>query len=406
MRIAMVSECTDPPAPAHAAEPGGHNARVADLAAALVRHGHEVTVYTRRADPDQQETVRVDGGYDVVHVPAGPPRSLARDDLLPTMGEFTRFLLARWREDPPDVAHAHFWICGLATVLAGRRLNIPTVQTFSSLGVVDRRLGAGAGSADRIETERLIGERADRIVAGCTDEVFELVRMGVPRSKISMIPCGVDVQRFVPAGPTAPRELGHRIVAVGKLLPSKGFQSVVQAMPMLPDTELVIAGGPSGAALAADPHAAALLDEAERLGVGDRVWLAGQVGDANMPALLRSADVAACVPWYDASGSAPLEAMACGVPVVASAVGALTDVVVDGVTGVHVPPRDPAAFAAAVLDLYADDVGRAALGLAARDRARARYKWDRVALDAVRVYDRARSVIAHPTGGNELRADA
>ncbi|SDI22865.1 Glycosyltransferase involved in cell wall bisynthesis [Actinokineospora alba] len=406
MRIAMVSECADPPAAPRGPEPGGHNARVSDLAAALVRHGHHVTVYTRRADPDQQETVRVDDGYDVVHVPAGPQRPIARDDLLPTMGEFTRFLLARWREDPPDVAHAHFWVCGLATVLAGRRLGIPTVQTFSSLGSTGQRRGKDTGAADRIETERLIARRADRIVAGCSDEIFELIRMGVPRSKISMIPAGVDVHRFGPAGPTAPRELGHRLVTVGKLLPRNGFQSLVQAMPMLPDTELVIAGGPTGAALAAHPYAAALLDEAALLGVGDRVWLAGHVSAADMPTLLRSADVAACVPWYEASGVAPLEAMACGLPVVATAVGALTDTVVDGVTGLHVPPRDPGALASAVLALHADDAGRAALGLAGRDRARARYKWDRVALDAVRVYARARSVTGHSTGGNALLVDA
>lgn len=83
-----------------------------------------------------------------------------------------------------------------------------------------------------------------------------------------MVPAGVDVHRFVPVGPTAPRELGHRLVTVGKLLPGNGFQSLIQAMPMLPDTELVIAGGPTAAALAPHPHAAALLDEAARLGVG------------------------------------------------------------------------------------------------------------------------------------------
>ncbi|MBC6445627.1 glycosyltransferase [Actinokineospora xionganensis] len=404
MRIAMVSECADPPIAPR--EPDDeHGGRVADLAAALARHGHDVTVYTRRADPDQQEIVRVDGGYDVVHVPAGPPRPLSRDDLLPTMGQFTRFLLARWREDPPDVAHAHCWRCGLATVLAGRRLDIPTVQTFSTPG--SRQGAAGhTGSAERIETEELIGRRADRIVARCTDEVFELTRRGVPRSKIAMIPAGVDVHRFAPSGPTAPRELGHRLVALGELLPRNGFQSLVQAMPMLPDTELVIAGGPAGAALAAHPHAAALLDDAARLGVGDRVWLAGQVSPADVPALLRSADVAACVPWSEASGTAPLEAMACGLPVVATAVGALNDTVVDGVTGLHVPPRDPVALASAVLALQADDAGRAALGLAGRDRVRARYRWDRVALDAVRVYARARSDIGHPTGGNALRVEA
>src|SRR5687767_15447778 len=105
-----------------------------------------------------------------------------------------------------------------------------------------------------------------------------------------------------------------------------------------------------------------------------------------MPALLRSADVVACVPWYEPFGIVPLEAMAAGVPVVAAAVGGLIDTVVHGVTGVHVPPRNPLAIADAVSMLLSDPEGLAQLGRAGAARAQSRYTWAKVAADTERVY--------------------
>ena len=92
------------------------------------------------------------------------------------------------------------------------------------------------------------------------------------------------------------------------------------------------------------------------------------------------------MPWYEPFGIVPLEAMACGVPVVASAVGGLVDTVVDGVNGVHVPPRRPGLVAAAVAGLLADPERRAALGAAGARRARRRYGWDRIARSTLEVY--------------------
>jgi glycosyltransferase involved in cell wall biosynthesis len=118
-----------------------------------------------------------------------------------------------------------------------------------------------------------------------------------------------------------------------------------------------------------------------------------------MPALLRSADVVACVPWYEPFGIVPLEAMACGMPVVASAVGGLTDTVVDGVTGVLVPPRDPSALARALHSLLADQARREACGLAGLDRVGVRYTWNRIAEDTERVYERVAAGRAVAVGG-------
>ncbi|EHY90851.1 glycosyltransferase [Saccharomonospora azurea] len=390
MKISMVSEHASPLAALGEVDAGGQNVHVAELSAGLTRAGHDVTVYTRRDSDDQPEDVTMPGGYRVVHVPAGPARHVPKDELLPHMGEFTRFLTAQWQADRPDVVHAHFWMSGLASLMATRPLSVPVVQTFHALGVVKRRhQGAHDTSpTERIGLERLIGKHAARVAATCSDEVFELVRLGLSRSRMSIVPCGVDLDRFTPSGPVEPRTHRYRIVSVGRLVPRKGFDVAIAALRSLPETELIIAGGPQEGRLAEDKEAARLLRFAAELGVADRVHLRGQVPRADVPALLRSADVVVCTPWYEPFGIVPLEAMACGVPVVASAVGGLTDTVVDGVTGLHVPPKRPEALASAVRRLLSDAALRDAYGIAGADRARCRYSWDRIATDTMRVYER------------------
>ncbi|MEE2033068.1 glycosyltransferase [Rhodococcus chondri] len=391
MKIAMVSEHASPLAAPGGADAGGQNVHVAELSAALVRAGHEVAVYTRRDDPDLPDRVRAREDYEVVHVPAGPPTHLPKDELLPLMGEFGSFLEQEWSADPPDITHAHFWMSGIATQLAARSSALPTVQTFHALGVVKRRHQGSADTspADRIRLEKLIARGANRVAATCSDEVFELARMGLPRSHTSVVPCGVDLARFEPTGPAGPpRKFAHRLVTVGRLVPRKGFDVAIEALALLPDTELVIAGGPPNGSLSHDPEAARLLAVAERCGVRDRVRMPGQVSRGEMPALLRSADIVLCTPWYEPFGIVPLEAMACGRPVIASAVGGMLDTVVDGVTGCLIPPRSPEAVAAAARQLLADTTTLATYGIAGRDRASARYSWDRVAADTVRTYQR------------------
>jgi glycosyltransferase involved in cell wall biosynthesis len=393
----MVSEHANPLMALGEVDAGGQNLHVAELSSALSRAGHDVTVYTRREDLDQPDEVMA-GGYRVVHVPAGPPHAVPKDELLPHMGEFAQFLRWSWQQDGPDVVHAHFWMSGLASVLAARPLDLPVVQSFHALGVVKRRYQGirDTSPKERVGVERMIGREVDRVAATCSDEVFELARMRVPRARISVVPCGVDLKQFTPDGPRLDKGQPHRLVAVGRLVPRKGFVTAIAAMRALPDTELIIAGGPRQDVLASDPEAARLLDYAERMGVADRVRMVGQVSRDTMPALLRSADLVLCTPWYEPFGIVPLEAMACGIPVVATAVGGLTDTIVDGITGALVPPRRPKVLADKLRGLLAARATREALGAAARDRACARYSWDRVAADSVRVYQRAGTTDVEP----------
>jgi D-inositol-3-phosphate glycosyltransferase len=150
----------------------------------------------------------------------------------------------------------------------------------------------------------------------------------------------------------------------------------------VPAAELVIAGGEGDG----DPDAARLRECARRAGTADRVRLVGPVARGDVPALLRSADAVVSVPWYEPFGMVPLEAMACGRPVVASSVGGIQDTVVDQVTGLLVPPRRPDALAGALRDVIASPTMGAAYGIAGRDRVLARYDWERVAAATAQVY--------------------
>ncbi|NEW26057.1 glycosyltransferase [Nocardia cyriacigeorgica] len=398
MKIAMVSEHASPLAALGGVDAGGQNVHVGALASAFARDGHEVSVFTRRDDPRIDTEVVTGDGYRVIHVPAGPRTPIPKDAILPHLGDFADFLYESWSSDSPDVVHAHFWMSGLATELAARRLHLPVVLTFHALGTVKRRYQGRADTSPRarIKFERLIAVSADHIVATCSDEVRELARMGVPDARTSVVPCGVDLSMFDRHGPIAPKGRRRRLLSIGRMVPRKGFDTAIKALPELPDTELLIAGG--GADDTARAEAARLRRIATEHGVADRVQLLGQLAHAEMPALLRSADVVVCTPWYEPFGIVPLEAMACAKPVVASAVGGLLDTVDDGVTGALVPPSEPKPLARALRSLLADSAQRRRWGAAGHRKVCGRYSWDQIAADTLTAYEKATSAQAAALG--------
>lgn len=398
----MVSEHASPLADIGGVEAGGRSVHVHELSAALTRCGHQVTVYTRRDDPYKRTELVTREGYRVIHVPAGPSEPMPKERILPHLGEFGTFLQRHWATNTPDLVHAHFWMSGLAAELAARSRGIPVVLTFHSLGTVKRRYEGPADPSprSRIRFERLIAARAAHVVATCSAEAVELGRMGVPRFRISIVPPGVDRNRFTPDGPTAERPPWHRVLSVGRLVRRKGFETAIKSLQDLPGTELLIAGGDD----AEDSGEGRRLHRvAVDYAVQDRVRLIGPVPRRVMPRLLRSADVVLCTPWYEPSGMVPLEAMACGKPVVSTAVGGIVDTVVDGVTGrlvaspepitlartVLVEPPEPVAIARAVQPLLDDATLRETWGAAGCQRARSRYTWDRVAAETLMAYHRA-----------------
>ncbi|MFI1071475.1 glycosyltransferase [Streptomyces puniciscabiei] len=387
-RIAMVSEHASPLAALGGPDAGGQNVYVAQVARQLARKGYRVTVYTRRDSAGLPDRVTLIDGVQVVHVPAGPPMPVPKDELLPHMAEFGSFLARHWSLSPPDVVHSHFWMSGLAALAGARELGIPVVQTYHALGTVKKRYQGAADTSppQRLAIEEAVGHECARIIATCSDEVAELKAMGLDEERISVVPCGVDPDQFTPAPGARPAGARRRLLAVGRLVPRKGFDRAIRALASIPDAELLVAGGPEADLLGIDTEARRLYTLAREYGVSDRVTLLGGVGRARMPRLMAGADLVLSLPRYEPFGIVPLEAMACATPVVATAVGGQLDTVVDGTTGVLVPADDDYDLGAVVRSLLADPDRLARYGAAGRERVLTHYTWDRVADGVAGVY--------------------
>ncbi|HZQ58416.1 MAG TPA: glycosyltransferase [Acidimicrobiales bacterium] len=392
MRVSLISEHASPLAALGGEDAGGQNVYVAALARGLAAQGHRVTVHTRRDDALLPGEVVVPDGYLVHHVDAGPPFAVPKDELLPYMPFFAAELARHWSARRPDVAHAHFWMSGMAALDAARPLGLPVVQTFHALGTVKRRFQGGADTSprSRVATETRIVTEADLTVATCRDEVRELLAMGTRPERVQVVPCGVDLDVFTPDGPrwwpTAACGHATRVLSLGRLVERKGVDDLISALVAVPDAGLVVAGGPDADGLDGDPEVRRLRAIAGAVGVADRVTFVGRVSRQGAAALLRTADVVVCTPWYEPFGMVPVEAMACATPVVGSAVGGLLDTIVDGVTGVLVPPRRPDDIGAALADLTAQRATLARMGEAGRRRAVARYGWASVAARMAAAY--------------------
>ncbi|GAA2082827.1 glycosyltransferase family 1 protein [Actinomadura alba] len=373
-----------------AAGGSGHSVHVAELARELGREGHHVTIYIRREDSGARDKVRLGPGVTVEHIIAGPTRPLRADEVLANVSEFGRHLARRWEDTPPDVAHAFFWTSGLAALAGAKDLDIPVVQTYHTLGLEQPRPSAAdhAGHVQRIRLEKAIGLTADAVIPTCGDEADQLLRMSVPRPRIEVVPTGVDIEQFTPQGPAYPRGEKRRLLVLSDLGEREDVRTAIQALSRIPDAELVIAGGPPREEFETDEAVHRLKVIAKEAGVADRVTFLGQVEHKNVPRLLRSADLLLTLSWGKTFGMAPLEAMACGVPVVATDVGGNSDTIIENVTGLHVPARRPGEVAKLVRSLLSDPTQLNALGIAAADRARSRYSWPRVAGETAKVYQK------------------
>lgn len=404
MKVAMVSEHASPLAALGGVDAGGQNVHVAELGSALADLGHDVTVYTRRDAVELPPQVQVRAGLRVVHLDAGPPTPVPKDDLLPHIPALAAQLHRRWRDAPPDIVHAHFWMSGLASVTAATPCAVPVVQTFHALGSVKRRHQGEADTspAERIDLERGLGESVARVIAACTDEVRELRAMGVRRSVIDIVASGVDLRLFTPDGAVSASNGRPRLLTLGRLVPRKGVDDAIRMLGQLDgDAELIVAGGPERSALRGNAEAVRLMRLTEDLGLAGRVRFVGCVTRNDLPALIRSARAVVCLPWYEPFGIVPLEAMACGVPVIGTAVGGLIDTVADGVTGLLVPPHDPMAAAHAARRLLDDPATRRDFGEAARVRA-SRYTWRNAAVRIEGSYRRAVLDAGWPTSYREV----
>lgn len=403
-RIALISEHASPLADLGTVDAGGQNTYVLQVARCLAEAGHEVDVFTRRDARHLEDCVEVHPGFRVFHVTAGPPMFVPKEELLPWMDDFARATLRLIRRRPAyDIVHANFFMSGLVGLAVKEQLNVPLVMTFHALGRVRRehQPDADAFPLARLEIEQRLVREADCLIAECPQDRLDLIRLyGAPDERVSLVSCGVDFNEFypVPQG-TARRRLGVAedefvILQLGRLVPRKGIDNVIRALPWLPSSVkarlLVVGGETSEPDENATPEIGRLRRVAMEMGVSERVSFLGRRARSELRDCYAAADVFVTTPWYEPFGLTPLEAMACGVPVVGSEVGGIAYTVQNGVTGYLVPPRDPLSLAQRLMQLHRQPNLARAMGLAGLQRARSLFTWPKVAADLVEVYTRMR----------------
>lgn len=355
------------------------DAAAVGLTRALAQQGHQVTVVTDGRGGEKAE-IATSAGVRVVRIAGGPEGT----DPLTRVPELSEPLRTRLSRERPDVVHALDWTSGLAALSATRDLGLPVVQTFSSLGIAE-----AAPAPARLRLEPAIGRSAQAVVGTSAAVVTNLARIGVPRKLVRCIPWGVDTDVFTPDGPAVRRTGKPRLLALASLAEREPLETLIWAMARVPDAELLISGGPARPELPHDPAYRDLVALAGSIGLADRVVFTGEVPRPALPALLRSADLVLTACADEPSGLASLEAMACGKAVLASRSGRHSDAVVDGTTGLLIPPGRPMLLAQLIRRLLARPMLLEAYGVAGADRARSRYSWDRIASETVAVYEQA-----------------
>jgi len=388
---------TSPLAQPGLADAGGMNVYVRQLASALARSGSRCEVFTRREGADQPASTWVEPGFRVHHVKAGPLGQVPKEALPDLVGQWTSGVgavldqLAR-RGEGVELVHANYWLSGMAGHALKHAMGLPLVTTFHTL----ERVKAQAGESEEVVAERRsAGEAAivgcsDAVLASCPVEAGQLVGLyGADAGRVEVVPPGVDRAFFSPGDQSQARRavglpVGVPIVLfVGRVQPLKGLVTAASALALLSQragragaARLVVVGGPSGPQGGAE--LAAAMDIVAAHGVSERVSVVAPQPHEMLSTYYRAADVCIVPSRSESFGLVALEAAASGIPVVASAVGGLSQLVDHGRTGYLVGPRDVRAFAHYLGELLDDRSLARLLGVAALGRSAA-YTWSAAA---------------------------
>jgi D-inositol-3-phosphate glycosyltransferase len=391
--IAVISYHTSPLATPGTRDSGGLNVYVRELSRELVTRGHTIDIFTRRTETATPEVSLLAERTRVIQVDAGPLNADKRAQRrhIEDFGQGVLDFAAR-HELNYDLVHSHYWMSGWAGRTLAENWDAPHVVMFHTLAEAkDRHHVSGREPRYRVAGERAVALSADRVIcAGQAEKDLLTGAYGVPGSRVGVVPCGVDTEAFLPLDKASARAalgLEHDapvLLFVGRIEPLKGIDLLVRAAAQLEGRfQLLVVGGD-----AKDTRRKRDLRKlAAETGVEGRIVFADAVPHDELPLVYNAADVCVVPSSYESFGLVALEAMACGVPVVASRVGGLRETVQDGRTGYLVPWRCPEPFAERIDLLLLNESLRKTLGAEARQAAE-RFGWAAVAARVEDVYHR------------------
>ncbi|MCA1604390.1 MAG: glycosyltransferase family 1 protein, partial [Acidobacteria bacterium] len=401
LKIALISEHASPLALTGGVDAGGQNVYVAHIARHLAALGYEVDVFARRDNDRSPEILKWSYGVRVIHVPAGPGAFVRKENLLPFMDGFADYVLKFAKHEAYDVVHANFFMSGLVALKVKQALGIPFVITFHALGRVRRLYQRDADQfpVERCAIEDEIVARADRIIAECIQDHADLMNLYcADTARTALIPCGFDPAELWPIDRVEARtRLGipHDawiVLQLGRMVPRKGVDTVIRGVAALLrdyaiSGDLIIVGGDSdGPDPKMTPEIGRLMEIAKAEGVADRIRFVGRKDRAELKYYYSAADVFVTTPWYEPFGITPVEAMACGTPVIGARVGGIKSTVVHGKTGFLIEPQDHDALAHRLACLYRNPALGRLFGQRGIRRVNQGYTWQKVATSIAGLY--------------------
>jgi len=402
--IAFISEHASPLATLGGVDSGGQNVYVAELPKQLVKLGYNVDIYTRKECESVGEVINWLPGIRVIHIKAGPEKVLPKEDLLYLMTEFSQNMISfiEREEIYYELIHANFFMSALVASKVKNELNIPYVVTFHALGLVRKihQKEMDQFPPERINIERKIVKDADYIIAECPQDKEDLVNLyNACPDKIKIVPCGFSSTEFFPINKSYARKILNLpenekiILQLGRMVPRKGVDNVIRAVGEIKKKDhnlrLVIVGGEHEDP---NPSLSPELSRLQRLSVENKVESAVLFTGRKQRDVLKyyyaAADVFITTPWYEPFGITPLEAMACGTPVIGSDVGGIKYTVKDGETGFLVPPHNPTALAEKIETLIADKKLLKKMHDNAIKRVNSHFTWAGVANSCHKLYSK------------------
>ena len=406
LRIAMISYHTCPLATLGGKDTGGMNVYVRDLTRQLGQMGIHVDVFTRSQDDHVPHILHELGyGNRVVHIPAGPEHPVAKQELVNYIPEFVEGIksFACEKGIKYDIIHSHYWMSGLAAIsLSDAWGGTPIVHMFHTLGEMKNRIARTEAEREgeyRINGEKQVLRRADRVVVATVAELTQLRFLYKANGNMVVIPPGVDVCHFYPIpADEAKMYVGLKpedrmVLFVGRIEPLKGVDTLIQAMSCLQLKEknrpvhLAIIGGDPGASPEEMTAEMARLQKlCDDLAVDQTVVFLGKRDQDKLPYYYSAAQLVVMPSHYESFGMVALEAMACGTPVIASEVGGLAYLVRDGETGFTIPDQEPEALCDKISWLLNDKQLHETMSQRAVEYAQD-YAWEKIARQIVEVYE-------------------
>ena len=364
---------------------GGMNVYVRQLAAALGETGMKIDIFTREHLDVVNRVETIGPNVRVIHLKAGEPDAHL-GDLYALLPDFLE-RLNDFREEEGleyDVVHSHYWLSAWVGRELSQAINVPHVVTFHTLSLIKMQSRAGEiEQTERPFVEAEVMATADRIIAFSPHERDAMARLyGADARKVSLVPCGVDLEVFRPLDQKSVRSRlglnGEKILLyVGRVEPIKGLDLLVETAAQMDSTEgvrmMVV-----GADVNGDREMHRVKQLAKERDLEDKIDFVGQVDHDDLPLYYNAADVCVVPSYYESFGLVALESMACGTPVVATRVGGLSTIIHHGRTGYLKSWRCPEAFANSVEMIISSDGLQQSMGEAARKRAEG-MGWDNVA---------------------------